>query len=185
MYGKLTRIKNLLKSQRIDANLQLFLSQYLTINFIAMLLTLALHINLLAMIISDFRKRVVNAYILAVFALLGIYSVWTNEGVSLFKTRMLWNIAFLLYMFSVMVVYLWLTKRQISESIGIGDILFIFTLTPLFELREFIVFLTLAFAGTLIFHIILSKYYPTKTIPLISGVGISFIVYDIIGNYLI
>lgn len=150
-----------------------------------MLLTSVLYINLVTMVISDFRKRVINAYLLAIFALLVIYSVYTNEGVYLLKTRVLWNVAFLLYMFSVMMAYLWLTKRQISQLIGSGDILFIFTITPLFELREFIVFLTLAFAATLIFYALLSRYYPTKTIPLVSCVGISFIVYDIIGNYLI
>lgn len=159
--------------------------QCVIINVIVMLLTSALYINLAAMVISDFRKRVINAYLLAVFALLVIYSVYANEGIYLLKTRILWNVAFLLYMFSVMIAYLWLTKRQISESIGIGDILFIFTIAPLFELREFIIFLILAFVATLIFYALLSRYYPAKTIPLVSGVGISFIVYDIIGNYLI
>lgn len=150
-----------------------------------MLLTSVLYINLAAMVISDFRRRVINTYLLAIFALLVIYSVYINEGVYLLKTRILWNGTFLLYMFSVMSVYLWLTKRPISKSIGIGDIMFIFTITPLFEFREFIIFLVLAFAATLIFHALFSMYNPTRTIPLVSGVGISFIVYDIIGSYLI
>lgn len=150
-----------------------------------MLLTSVLYVNLAAMVVSDFRKRVINAYLLAVFALLVIYSVYTNEGIHLLKTRILWNVSFLLYMFSVMVLYFWLTKRQISESVGLGDILFIFAIAPLFNLREFIAFLTLAFASTLFLHILLSRYFQTKTIPLVSGVGISLIVYNIIGNNLI
>lgn len=150
-----------------------------------MLFTSILYINLVAMVISDFRKRVINAYSLAVFALLVIYSVYTNEGIYFLKMRMLWNVAFLMYMSFVVVTYLWLTKRQIFESIGTGDILFIFTLTPLFELREFIIFLTLAFAGTLIIYMFITLYYQTKTIPLVSGVGISLIIYNIIGSYLL
>lgn len=137
------------------------------------------------MIISDFRKRLINVYVLAFFAFLIIYSVYNHEGIYTLATRMGLNLYFLVFMFLCLGLYIRLTKRRIFDCIGLGDILFIVALTPLFELRQFVVFLIITFVCTLFVSVIFSKFLKFDNIPLVACTGISLIIHDIIIKILI
>lgn len=137
------------------------------------------------MIISDFRKRLINVYVLVFFAFLIIYSVYNHEGIYTLATRMGLNLYFLVFMFLCLGLYIRLTKRRIFDCIGLGDILFIVALTPLFELRQFVVFLIITFVCTLFVSVIFSKFLKFDNIPLVACTGISLIIHDIIIKILI
>lgn len=137
------------------------------------------------MIISDFRKRLINVYVLAFFAFLIIYSVYNHEGIYTLATRMGLNLYFLVFMFLCLGLYIRLTKRRIFDCIGLGDILFIVALTPLFELRQFVVFLIITFVCTLFVSVIFSKFLKFDNIPLVACTGIGLIIHDIIIKILI
>lgn len=145
-----------------------------------MLLLSVLYINLIAMIISDLRKRLINVYVLIFFAFLVIYSVYVHEGIYVLTIRLKLNLYFLVFMFLSLGLYIKLTKRQILNCIGLGDILFMVTLAPLFDMRQFIVFLIVTFLCTSIVSMVLSKYINLKTIPLVTCMGIGLIIHDII-----
>lgn len=144
-----------------------------------MLLSSVLYINLIAMIISDWKKRLINTYMLAFFAFLVAYSVYDDEGIYILTTRLESNIFFLIFMFTSMGLYIKLTKRRPKDCIGWGDILFIIALSPLFELRQFLIFLIVTFATTWLLSIVLSKFLQLKTIPLVSCMGVSLIICNI------
>lgn len=150
-----------------------------------MLLSSVLYINLIAMIISDLRKRLINVYVFVSFAFLIIYSVYNHEGIYTLATRMELNMYFLVFMFLCLGLYIRLTKRRIFDCIGLGDILFIVALAPLFELRQFIVFLIVTFVFTSFVSAILSKFLKFENIPLVACMGIGLIIHDIINKILV
>lgn len=145
-----------------------------------MLLSSVLYINLIVMIISDWRKRLINAYMLAFFTFLVTCSVYNYEGIYTLIVRLELNIFFLMFMFTGVGLYIKITKRKFEDCIGWGDILFIISLAPLFELRQFLIFLIITFASTCLLSIALSKFLQFTTIPLVSYMGTSLIIYDII-----
>lgn len=145
-----------------------------------MLLSSVLYINLIAMIVSDWRKRLINTYTLAFFAFLVIYSVYDYEGFYILATRLEVNMFFLAIMFICVGLYIKLTKRHVRDCIGWGDLLFMIALAPLFELRQFLIFLIITFVITWFLSIALSRFLQFKTIPLVSCMGISLIIHDII-----
>lgn len=147
-----------------------------------MLLSSVLYVNLIAMIISDLRQRVINVYVLAFFASLVVYSVYNCGGIYILTARLKLNIFFLAFMFICVGLYIKLIKRNVTDCIGLGDILFIIALTPLFEIRQFIIFLIVTFASTWLISIVLSRFLQFKTIPLVSCAGISLIIHDIISK---
>lgn len=150
-----------------------------------MLLSSVLYLNLIVMIMSDFKKRLINAYALMSFAFLTICSVYNDEGIYILVARLELNIVFLVFMFVSMGLYLQITKRNVRDCIGLGDILFIISIAPLFELRQFLIFLIVTLASTWLISIVLSKFLQFKTIPLVSCVGTGLIIYSIINKLLV
>lgn len=148
-----------------------------------MLLSLVLYINLLFMIISDFRKRLINVYLLAIFAFLVVYSVYNQYGSYILISRLILNSFFLVYMFTCLGLYIRLTKRKILDCIGLGDILFIVVLVPLFELRQFVIFLIITFMVSWIVSRLLSRYLKFTTIPLVTCMGLGLIIHDVLIRY--
>ena len=114
------------------------------------------------MIISDFRNRTVRVKTLAVTCVLLTASAIIEYGLD--------N--------TLSLAYLRIRKTPISEAVGCGDILFILSLTPLFRLDAFLLFMTVSSALILsswfIHTVILKskgKMY-RRSIPLVSGLGI-------------
>ena len=56
--------------------------------------------------------------------------------------------------------------NPINQYIGIGDFIFMLAIVPLFNLKEFILFIICGFIFSLIIHFISSSFKKTKTIPL-------------------
>ena len=78
------------------------------------------------------------------------------------------NFLFLLILVGCLYAYIFLRHQKTSlfkEFFGIGDALFLFAITPLFDLNLFIYFFTAATCGTLILHLIASTIKAQKTIP--------------------
>ena len=111
--------------------------------------------------------------------------MYNHVGIYTLATRMGLNMYFLVFMFLFLGLYIRLTKRRIFDCIGLGDLLFIMALAPLFELRQFIVFLIITFVCTAFVSVILSKFLRFENIPLVACIGISLIIHDIINKILI
>lgn len=134
--------------------------------------------SIIEMIISDFRSRTVRVRTLAVTCILLTVSAIIEYGLDNTLLNITANGAACILIGLCTLAYLRIRKTPISEAVGCGDILFILSLTPLFRLDVFLLFMTVSSALILsswfIYTVILKskgKMYH-RSIPLVSGLGI-------------
>lgn len=134
---------------------------------------------LAAMIVSDFRSRTVEAWILAVSCILiaGVSAV--EYGLRGALTNILANATVCLLTGICIIIYLKIRKIHPAQAVGEGDIIFILALTPLFTLKGFLTFMTVSSILTLMMwglHTLLYRKRDRKSnpgsVPLISALGI-------------
>ena len=86
-----------------------------------------------------------------------------------------------LVIISLMVLLLWiyfklLRKKQLTDVLGLGDILMFVVFAIAFSAVTFIIHLTLSFVFSLMFHLILKKHYKKEnTVPLAGFMSIYLI----------
>ena len=148
------------------------------------LLILISFIPLGVLSVSDFRKRRISVYWLLVFAGSAFFSAGVYLGWETFIARLAVNFIFLAGLYLVLAGYVYLFRRRVfhsfSGTIGLGDLLFLPLLSPFFELYGFVLFLTAAFASSLLGYGIVRLAGKTKkstTVPLVGTVGICFMFY--------
>lgn len=122
-------------------------------------------IFLLPMIISDYYSRKISIYPLVGF---GIFQFWIGRF-----DDALYNMFLLTFMLCCVWCYLRVRYGRIEfdDYFGCGDALFLFFLTPCFTLSEFVWFLVIGF--------LLSLFYRNTTIPLVTTLGITYLIWII------
>lgn len=143
-------------------------------------LNLIFVIPIIVMIFSDFKKRTISIFWLGIFALsiLG-YGLSTNSE---YVSKIITNLTILGLIATFATLYLILKNKQLinplSEYIGIGDLLFIVCLVPLWSGVQFLIFLIISFVSGILWWITLKIFYGrNRTIPLVGIMGITFLVY--------
>ena len=145
-------------------------------------LKLLLAALLLSIAYSDLRQRHIT---LLQVLLLGALSVAlaTRAGWPLLWRQALFNTAFLLTQF--LLLWAWFSFRErrparlFEHYIGLGDLLFLLAITPVFPLRHFIWFYTLSALLVLLLALLLKWLRPQAfdTIPLAGGLACCFLIY--------
>ena len=134
------------------------------------------------MIVSDFRNRGIAVWSLFLFAVLSIGSALYAYGWEAVIYNMAYNIFLLFYLGIGIAIYLWFRNRRFTNPfehyLGLGDLLFVLALTPLFGLTEFLIFLLASMIGGLVWWLVSGRY---GTIPLVSIMGIALGIYMIFG----
>ncbi len=140
---------------------------------------LLLLLPLLLMIISDFRYRYVFFWHLLLFGLVQVGVCIYSFGLLFTGWNLLINTIILLFMGLFLKMYLFFFKKK-EKGVGWGDVVFVFLLTPYFTCFFFLYFLIVSFSLTLLFWLIYnySRYRKIENdkIPLISGVGICYLI---------
>lgn len=154
-----------------------------------MLIQLFSILAIFPMIISDIRHRYISLYWLAAFTLLAacmrfyaceLYSTLLGLGINVFITLFM-LLGALLY-FSIKYRH---SRKRFLDCIGLGDILFLFSITLLFEPEKFLFFLVLSLLFSLAWYYISVEISgKNQTIPLIATIGICYLVYSFIKNTL-
>lgn len=141
-------------------------------------------IPLAVMVRSDIRTRRVSVYWLLLFLLAAFVSAGLYLGGTTMAGRLKINLTFLLLLYIFLGFYVCVVRRRaflsFTGTIGLGDLIFLPALSPFFELRDFVLFLTVAFLFSLgIYGLfkLFGKDRSWRSIPLISTVGICFMVY--------
>lgn len=112
-------------------------------------------VPVLPMIAEDFRKREVRLVWLILLAVCSSVAAFYTEGFSATLRNIVSNLLMLAFMGVWVTVWLWLKNRGTGVGIfplrylGAGDIVFLAALTPLFGLREYLIFLIAAAVGSL------------------------------------
>ena len=130
------------------------------------------------MVISDFKHREIVLWILSLFSILSVGAGIYSYGWKTVITNVAYNILLLSYLSIGLLSYLWIRNRRftnpLKRHLGIGDMLFILALTPLFGVREFLLFLLVSMISALVWWLISGRQ---KTIPLVGVLGIVLGIY--------
>lgn len=118
--------------------------------------------------IQDFKFRKIHILLpIAVFILsfLIVGRTWhfTAKG-------LIYNLLFLFGTFGSMVLYMSLKNRKFlnpfSNYFGLGDLLMLSAVTPLFLLRNYVLFFIGAMIFSIVLHLAVARFREEKTVPL-------------------
>lgn len=137
-----------------------------------------------ALALSDFRHRTVSAAWLAVFGMLAAGSVVLADGWMAMLARSGSNLLLLGVLGGCVGLWLLLRGRvsglRLRDYAGAGDLVFAVLLTPLFDLRGYLIFLLAGSAGSLVWWLAATRITGRPaTIPLVGTLGIAYILYTL------
>lgn len=141
-------------------------------------------ISLAVMMVSDLRYRRIHVGWLGCFALMaGLYAyirylpVWVLLNIC-------FNTVLIAIMFSgALILIPLLYHKHLKDCIGLGDVLFLLAITPLFETQPFAIFLIASFSYSLYWFHGYSKtslLWERRNIPLITTTGLCYLTYSLI-----
>lgn len=135
------------------------------------------------MIISDFRWRSVNLlWLICLFIVSVVVSILLG-GIRDVVINVLTNCLLIIYLAVGVFLYFSIKARHwvnlLRCHFGVGDLIFLICLTPIFNIYHYLLFLTISFCITLALWGLcrLSGRINSTSIPLVSSVGIVFLVY--------
>lgn len=110
-------------------------------------------------------------------------------SVHLHLIDLLYNIGFVAVNILGLTVYFSAKAKQvvnpIDSMIGLGDIVFFLALTPLFDLKSYILFFVLGLVFSLVLHLIVNAVYKkVKTVPL-AGYMAVFLIGNIVVKHVL
>lgn len=122
--------------------------------------------SLLRMVMDDFQKRSVSLDLMILF---GVSQFWNAPLKNVY-----YNGLILIFMCSGIYLYIFLRlkKKNHWDCFGEGDLLFLFCLAPHFQYQLFPLFLV----QNLILSGIISIFCHDKTIPLVTTLGIPYLI---------
>ena len=131
---------------------------------------LVLLVPLAALVVEDFRSRTVSLGWLVALAVVSVLVSVYVGGLRLAATNTAVNALLLLYLAGGIAVYVRLRRGRwmnpLKEYIGAGDVLFLASLTPLFDLRGYLLFII----GASVFSLLWAK--SSRRVPFVATAGI-------------
>lgn len=138
---------------------------------------------LIMVLYQDMMKRTIHVTLPIVLFLIGIVVNVISSDLDFYN--MFYNIAFISINISGLVLYFSLKNRgfinPIDSFIGLGDIAFFIAITPLFNLKPFILFFILGLLFSLMVHGVFLLINKVKTIPL-AGYLALFLMINIVAK---
>ena len=139
---------------------------------------------LVFIVLQDFSYRAVH------LALLG--AIFLVSSVLLyFKTSTLFNtqtFVYIVLIFAVLWMYLSIKNKKITNPlkrhIGLGDILFLIAVTPLFYVYNYILFFVTGMLLTLVVTLVLKKYINKQTVPL-AGILSAYLLILLVSSFFV
>ncbi|SPE76625.1 hypothetical protein FLACOL_00610 [Flavobacterium columnare] len=135
---------------------------------------------------QDLKYRALH--ILLPILILIVGSLLLHFPLNLILKNALVNICFFLFIFGAMVLYMRIRHKNFANPLqayfGLGDVLFFVSITPLFELKKYLVFLITSMLFAIILYFLFLKKKEIKSIPLagFSSILLGFIL--IVKNFL-
>lgn len=112
------------------------------------------------------------------FVLALVYNYYTPQ---LVLNDILYNIGFIIVNIVGLFVYYSIKNKTISNpidrQIGLGDIVFFLAITPLFNLKTFVLYFVFSLMVSLLIHIIANAFIEIKTIPLAGYMSLCLLGY--------
>ena len=128
---------------------------------------------------QDVKKRAIHVILpIAIFAIAFIINQFST---SIDLIDVFYNVCFILINIFGVIIYFSIKERRfvnpIDSMIGLGDIVFFIALTPLFKLKEFILFFISGLIFSLILYLTFNLFKKIETIPLAGFMSLFMIIY--------
>jgi Flp pilus assembly protein protease CpaA len=152
-------------------------------NYIIPLLTA---IPLFVMAIEDYRKREIHVLWLALFVIFVIVNCALEQSCITILSNMFYNSLILCLLLASICIWLYIRKREFVNPfirhLGWGDIIFLWALTPVFNLRGYLIYLIVSSSISIIYWVVYNKLIQKRhnrysTIPLVTMAGITYFTY--------
>ena len=141
------------------------------------LIKILLIIALIAICYQDFKERQVYLGLLIITGVFMGFLHFKNSDPTVYFWNVIMNITVILIIYTVLFFYsLWKLKKSISQTFGLGDLLFFIVLAIGFSTAAFLVLFTLSLIFSLVFYIFIKSNLKIKTVPL-AGLQAVFIVF--------
>lgn len=138
---------------------------------------IALSITLLIAFYQDWKYRAITWLL---FPILGIITVLLFSQTGLSYNTIVANIVFLTTLMGCLFVYMSLKEKKainiFKAGFGLGDVLFLLAVTPLFGSENYILFFISGMIFSGIFHLILTKGNRKAKIPLAGYLAVYLLI---------
>lgn len=139
------------------------------------LIKFLLIIALIAISYQDFKERQVYLGLLVLTGISMGFLYFSNSDPTVYFWNIVLNITIVLFIYTLLFFYsLWKLKLTISQTFGLGDLLFFIVLAIGFSTGTFLVLFTFSLIFSLVFYITIRSKLKIKTVPL-AGMQALFI----------
>lgn len=142
----------------------------------------------LLVFIQDWKYRRIHIALPILIFVFSFYAIQINSFI-LFKI-LVYNNIFLLFTFSFLVIYMSIKKKQFlnpfQNYFGLGDLLFYVAISPLLQLKNYILFFIVSMLFAIVVQLGLKKIVNNDSIPLAgfsAVLVIGIILVDLISNF--
>ncbi|MCF6307703.1 MAG: hypothetical protein L3J09_07090 [Flavobacteriaceae bacterium] len=145
---------------------------------------IGLLIALLSIVLQDFKERQVHLWIFILVGILIGYLHYQQTMNLIFLGSISINISIVLLIISILYLYAKLKmKKSLSDTLGLGDILFFIILAIGFSTGSFLILFTFSLIFSLLFYLAIKSKLHYKTVPL-AGLQALFIGLVFLANWI-
>lgn len=141
------------------------------------LIKILLIISLISICYQDFKERQVYLGLLIITGVFMSFLYFKNSDPMVYFWNIILNTTVILIIYLILFFYsLWRLKKSISQTFGLGDLLFFIILANGFSTATFLVLFTFSLIFSLILYASIKSNLKIKTVPL-AGLQAVFIVF--------
>lgn len=138
-------------------------------------------VPLIVLIVSDIRHRSVSVWWLIVFALALWSAVAVTSGCLVALIKGTFNCCILFIIGVLLLLYSRARGKNLLEMLGFGDVLFLLIVSPVFESKDFMLYLIISCVlCLLVWPVFCAKQPYLKGVPFISVAGFCLIGFNMI-----
>lgn len=138
------------------------------------------------MAFDDYRKREIHVLWLFLFAILVIAGCFLQKDCIIVLSNMFYNTLVLSLLLTSIIIWLSVRKREFVnpfiEHLGWGDIIFLMALTPVFNSRNYLIYLIASSIFSIIYWVVYNELKRNRNnrdsaIPLVTTASITYVAY--------
>ncbi|QTE21143.1 prepilin peptidase [Polaribacter cellanae] len=140
-------------------------------------LELLLIIILAILCYQDIKERKVSLFILVLGIVVGGFTHYLNQEITIFLYNILVNSLFVMIVFGILIAYSkWKMKTKIFDVFGVGDLFFFILLAVSLPILSFLIVFIFSLIFSLAIFISLKKRFKDSSVPLAGLQSLFFII---------
>lgn len=124
--------------------------------------------SLVAMIYQDLKSRAIHWIFILLLSVSSGLLTYLQGNLNLYNVGV--SLTFVIVLFSVVFIFLYVKNgngiRSMKESIGLGDVLYLLAIIPLFHFRNYILYIIAGMFASILIYALTQKVRKEDTVPL-------------------